>query len=68
MKGEVYLYHCKAITGMTVAVDDREGGGGGGGEVYLYHSKVITLMMVSADEGRGVPVPLQGNNGDDGCS
>ena len=38
------------------------------GEVYLYHCKVITGMVVSADEGRGVPVPLQGDNGDDGFS
>ena len=35
--------------------------------MYLYHCKVITGMMVSA-EGRGVPVPLQGDNGDDGFS
>ena len=38
------------------------------GEVYLYHPKVITVMMVSADERRGVPVPPQGNNFDDGFS
>ena len=38
------------------------------GEVYLYHSKVITGMMVAVDEGRGVPVPLQGNKGNDGFS
>ena len=59
MKGEVYLYHCKVITGMMVSVDEVE--------VYLYHCKAITGMTVAV-EGRGVPVPLQSNNEDDGFS